>query len=257
MTTIPVGEDFRVPEGMALIGSKLYPKKIEPLALAVSKPEDYVLLMKNPTQAVSAISRSELDSRFVDMRSYPTHQAVLNAGLNVVTPREFMPHLLYVNQASKEAHPFYDAQGNLITGKSLQDYANKLNFKSWARLNAFFIKGQGHSGLDVVTITGFTDDGEPMFSKPKPLEKCLETEGYASFDSFNTQGFPRERAPTQNYESGKTIYFYPPVEGYEARFIAFSDGAGLSCDRRIADSDPSLGVFTRAEGAVAENGGNK
>ncbi len=257
MITIPIGEALKVREGMALIGRKVYPKKIEPLALVVSKPEDYVLLMQTPTQAVSAISRSELDPRFVDMRSHPTHQAVLNAGLNVVTLGEFMPHLLYVNRASKKACPLYDAQGNLMTGKPLQDYANKLNFDSWARLNTFFIKGQGHLGLDVVSITGFDNKGEPLFSKPKLLGKCLEESCWASLDSCNEQGFPTESAPIQSYEPGKTIRFLLPAAGYEAWFYASSVGADLDCSGHPGYSGPSLGVFTRAEGAVAENGGNK
>jgi len=185
---------------------------------------------------------------FTGDKYIPAHIEVLKSGLTIPTPARFTPHLRNVNNALNGTGVLYDANGNLIEGEKLENYAGRLNYNCWVWLNAGFPKGTGFLGLNLATITGLDEEDKPII-KVAPLEDCLKKDGWADLGSLNNQGLPTKRAPVDKYEPGKTIYFYSPRQDAVARFDAGSDWANLSCGGYPTSRDGSLGVFTSAEGS--------
>jgi len=199
-------------------------------------PREYALIQEG-NQATSAIS---IKQRFNGKNYLDTHVEVLTAGLTIPTPKQFLTQLRNVNQALENKLPLYNANGELIEGQELQDYANTLNHDCWVWLNASFKKGKGYLGLDLVTITGL-ENGKPVYQR-EPLQECLSEECYADLDSINSQGLPTQKSPIQKYESGKSIYLWHPRQDSASRFNASPGNADLYCSRVPLYSDSRLGV---------------
>ncbi|MBS3092513.1 hypothetical protein J4466_03785 [Candidatus Pacearchaeota archaeon] len=180
----------------------------------------------------------------------------LKQGLVVSIPLEFMANYINVNEALQGRSVVYDASGNLVAGRKLEGYADKLNHDSWVYLNAQFPKEQekdaGFLGLDLVAITGLDKEGK-LVIKRIPLETCLEEDCWADLESLNSQGFPTKKSPIKIYEPGKSIYFLYPRENFVAGFNAGSDGAGLNCGRYPQYSNSTLGVFPVARSATQKS----
>ena len=158
------------------------------------------------------------------------------------TPLEFMSGLIYAldnknipNLTEKERAEFLDDV--LKTG----DYRGN-------HLNARF----GDNVVETATI----ENGNLKW-KSKPLEPCLGKNCYADIRKINSQGLLTTEATNQSYVQGETTYFWKPVSGCVARFVALSDWALLYCSGDAGLSDPSLGVrlVVRPKGASAKIGG--
>ncbi|MEK6951569.1 MAG: hypothetical protein AABX29_00995 [Nanoarchaeota archaeon] len=222
-----------------------FPKHIDHFQTkAKIKPENYALVQEGD-QEDYAIS---MMWGFNSFQFIPTNVKVLQSGLFVPTPSIFMPHYKNVNDTLQGKSVLYDAAGNLIEGKRLNDYANVINHNCWVVLNARFPKGKGFLGLDLVTITGLDKKGRPIL-KREHLEDCLEEDCFAELESTNSQGFLTKKAKVQEYEPGKTVYFVYPRLDSVARFVADSDRASLSYSWDPRDSYAGLGVFPCAVGA--------
>ena len=113
--------------------------------------------------------------------------------------------------------------------------------------NARFIAGSGFNDLDLETVIGIDSSGNLKTTK-QPLEPCLGKSCYAKLN-INSQGFLTEKSQDTDYNQEENIYFWPPVNGRVARFVAGSGGAGLSCGGGPQFTDVSLGVRASAEGA--------
>ena len=227
----------------------IFPRTIEPFETDVKiAPRNYALLKDGDTvrHAVSMIQR---------LNGNTFENAVKKSfkkGLSVPTPRLFMSHYKNVNDSLSENSVLYDASGNLISGRRLENYVDKLNYDSWVWLNAYFEEGDGFLDLDLVTITGITEKGE-FIKSSEPLEDCLEGNYVlADLDSLNSQGLPTRKSPLKSYESGKTVYFWKPEQDGIASFRAAvrgrDSGLSLSLVREPSVGSDRLGVFNVAEG---------
>src|SRR3989344_4437046 len=68
------------------------------------------------------------------------------------------------------------------------------------------------------------------------LEDHVREDSWIDVTSFNRQGLPTKKAKAQK------LYYYSPIAGRVAGFVAYSDWAVLYCDWDPTDSDSSLGV---------------
>jgi len=209
-------------------------------------PSEYAMIgsvrIENGVAVYDASSAISMVQRFNDKQYLPAHVDVLNIGLFVSTPKQFLPHVRNVNDALRGKGVLYDAAGNLIEEDRLVRYAHILNHNHWAYHNAGFKEGSGFLDLDLVTISGLDDEGNPV-KKSVPLESCLEESGWAELESLNSQGFPTRKALIEEYAPGKTFYFVKPKKD----LVAGSDADGsrliLCCDRSSLGRVSSLGVF--------------
>lgn len=225
-------------------GLYAFPRKVDALETAVTiNPQDYALIQEED-QAVYAISMTQ---GYNGDNQKDTTTKVLKAGLGVPRASRFIRQWLNVNQASQGKGVLYDASGNLIEGDRLKKYTHTLNHNHWVWSPESFRKGEGHLGLDIVTISGLNKKGNPIY-KTEPLERCLGDDCYADLDSANSQGFLTQIAKTQKYEPGKTVYFYYPRQDSAVRFGAPSGAADFDCDGDPQCSVDGLGVFVCAEG---------
>lgn len=224
-------------------------------ATAKINTKDYALVhnlrVQNGNAILSADSAISMVQGFNGKDYLGTHRDVIRQGLSIPTPARFMPHLRNVNLALEGKGVLYDANGNLIEGDRLKDYADTMNHNSWAWLNAGFSQGKGFRNLDLAIVNGLDSEGNSVYSRV-PLEDCLEKDCWADLESLNLQGFPTKKSPTQSYEPGKTIYFTYPRQDAVAGFNVDSDWAGLICYWNPVFHSDSLGVFASTEGASSE-----
>lgn len=233
-------------------GNYAYPRKVDALQTGAQIDGSQYALIREGNEADVAISIAQ---RFngKNLKFHQMAEESRKTGEILATPRWFMRNLQDVNSAIRGEGVIYDAQGNLIEGTRLVQYAQTLNHNCWVYLNGRFPKGRGFKGLDFVTVNA---DGTLTRA---PLEDCLEQDGYAELESLNNQGLLTKKAKNQSYEPGKTVYFYSPVlrqenpdEGYVARVNAYSDRAYLYCLGRPDCAASSLGGLVCAEGTVAQ-----
>jgi len=228
-------------------GDYLFDKSIPAFDMPLgTEPREYAMVqdafvVDGNDAGYSASSAISMAQKFNGLKYIPTHVEVLKSGFAIPTPSRFMPHLRNVNDALKGRGVLYDASGNLIEGERLNQYANRMNHNCWVWLNAGFQKGNGFKGLELVTISGLDDKGEPI-TNAVPLEDCLEENCWADAESVNAQGFPTKKSKTDNYEPGKNFYSWYPRPGAVVRFVADSGGAYLSCDGDPGNRYDSLGV---------------
>src|SRR3989338_241438 len=217
--------------------------KITPSRYAFIFPEGLSFDSHVRVNLYSAIS---MQQHFNRSNFNQANAKALKQGLAVATPSEFITNYINVNEALQGRSVVYDASGNLVYGKKLNSYADKLNHDSWVYLNARFPKEEekdtGFLGLDLVTITGLDKEGKRVV-EIVPLEKCLETNCWADLESLNSQGFPTKKSPKEKYEPGKSIYFWYPIEDCVAWFVADLIRAYLNCCGDPQVSDSALGVF--------------
>lgn len=259
---LPAGKRFEIPEGFSLIGKNIFPKQSPEGAFKTDAQIDssqYALVQDgDKVIAVSMAQQYDGKGNFWDL-----NRLAFDNKLKGFDARKFLSHLYKVNEALKGNGALYDANGSLVEGERLAQYAQRLNHNCWAYLNGHF-KGSSDTeafhGLDFLVITGYNQDKNPAFLRT-PLKPCLEKSCWADVtpESLNEQGLPTKKSPIgDKYEPGKTAYFGIPFEGAVAWFYAGSYGADLLCDGDPGVRDGGLGVFASAEGASSEqNKGNK
>ena len=81
-------------------------------------------------------------------------------------------------------------------------------------------------GIETAT---FNASGK-LVRKTAPLEQCLWQDGLADVNFMNNQGLLTKSCGS-NYEQGKNVYFWHPIDGRVTRFDADSDRANLNCNR--------------------------
>jgi hypothetical protein len=237
-----------------LRGNRAYLRKIDALpVIAKISPADYALIQEgdNANVAISMIQQ------FNGMDFFTMMQEAIKNGAPLATQKRCIQHLINVNSALKGKGVLYDAQGNLIEGERLINYAQGLYHNRWAYLNGRFpqnAKGEGHKGLDLVIVNANGTE------KREPLLTCLEESCYAELASMNEQGQLTRKDSVQKYKPGENLYFVAPVlrtnkpqEGCVARLYAISDIA--ICFGHPGSADASLGGIVCAEGASPKNSG--
>ncbi|MBU0958032.1 MAG: hypothetical protein KKF56_04460 [Nanoarchaeota archaeon] len=231
----------------------VFPRQVDAFQTAVKfDPANYVLMQQGDIENLAANSAISMIQEYNGSNQEDTIVNVLRDGKFVPTPAQFMPHYRNVNLAVQGRGVLYDAAGNLIEGERLSQYTHTLNHNNWVWLNARFPKGEGHLGLDLVTIAGLNDKGEPVLSR-QPLEPCLTEDGLADLDSLNSQGLPTQKSKVNSFEAGKNFYFLHPRQDSAARVNACAERSLLDCYRSPQYSDSRLGGFPCAEGACADD----
>jgi len=226
-------------------GIYAFPRRISALETTVKiDSQDYALVQEG-NQAVVAKS---MEQQYNGHNHKDSIVYILKAGLTLPRASRFTKQLVNVNQALQGKGVLYDASGNLIEGDRLKAYAHTLNHDCWVWLPESFEKGRGYLDLDIITISGLDEKGNPVISR-EPLEKCLEENCWADLASVNSQGFPTQKVRSEKYEPGKTVYSWYPRKNSVAWFYAYSDKAIIDCYRDVGYSSAALGVFMCAEGA--------
>ena len=238
----------------------LFPRSIQTLQTTSQvNPECFALIQDQPLisqtgiaefRASSAVSMNQLFNGQGDF--FSLHKKVFVEGLKGMDARKVLSHLYNVNEAQNGRGVLYDANGNLIEGNRLEEYANRLNNECWAYVNGHFQlsenkEQEGFRGLDLLTIVNY-HKGKPIFTKT-PLEPCLEFDCLADItpESLNSQGFPTKRAPTKKYEAGKTAYFWYPRNGAVTRLVSYSNMTGFYCIKYPSKNYDLLGILASIE----------
>lgn len=175
-----------------------------------------------------------------------THPALGEDGLFMPNLSEFFRHYKQTIAAYNGKAQIYDGAGNLLPRDEVEEHYKKLTSDCWTHLNAKFVKPTSdHSfKFDVefdrrVVLNGRTKE---VSYKSSPLERYVLEDGVLVSLNFNAQGMPKTKSKLQEYELGKNIRFYIPIEGGVARFIANSVWAYLSCNGDSLGAYPGLGV---------------
>jgi hypothetical protein len=216
-------------------GVYAFPRDIGPFQTrAQINPGEYALILDIEKDEMNcAIS---MKKEFLSLVFDHANIQVLQRGLIMPTPREFMAHYQNANLAVENKSVLYDASGELIESERLKSYVEMLNHGCLVWLNARFVEGTGFIGIDLETVTGLDAEGN-LIRKKEPLEECLHENCWAEVDSMNSQGFFTKKADAHRYIPGKVIYSHHPIEGYVGAFNALRDLA------YIASSDPTTSVF--------------
>jgi len=184
--------------------------------------------------------------------------AAADNGLAVAGTSLFIPYLINVVSSANGKTTLYDGKGNPLSKKNANDLYERLTAGCWINLATYFKKNDdGH--FHVETNYGITSKnrfqglfGESVQSKVSPLEKCLMHVDDCRVDldlkSFNKQGLAVKRSKDKEYQRGKNIHFYSPIDNAVSWFYADSGRAVLYCDGGQKDSFASLGVLVCAEG---------
>ena len=182
-----------------------------------------------------------------------THFALDADGLFMPPPKLFRQYFNSVVDAfNKKTNLFY-GNGNPLSFDEVEDLYKYLttNHKhgcgTW--LDAYFPAGSGFNNLDMRTehkvVNGKLQPGRIL-----SLDECLSEEGYVLITDMNNQGFPMKKSD-RNYEQGKNIYFFPPMNDCVGGFEADPVWAGFGCGWDPTVTDSAIGVFACAEGASA------
>ncbi|MCR4327597.1 MAG: YhaI family protein [Nanoarchaeota archaeon] len=189
-----------------------------------------------------------------------THFKLHENGLYMPLIPEFMTHFKNVVLAyqSKGKNPLFDGEGNTVSIKEVRDIYKHMTKDylaiygtqkgAWSWLDAKFKEDNGMKIL-FEHRTFVDSNGKKILTpnKTENLESCVREDCYVDFNNLNSQGLPTTVYPTPNYEEGKNIYYWKPVDGKVARFFALSSGALLSCYTDPSDTNTDLGVYGIAE----------
>jgi len=184
-----------------------------------------------------------------------THFKLGENGLYMPRIDHFTAHYLNVRYAASGKVTIHDGNGNPIKKSEAKDLWLYLSTDHkngcWTWLDALFKKEQGKLYLETDHRIVLNGNKKDIQGKSAPLEKCVKDECYVKLD-FNSQGLPTQKSKASDYSQGKNIYFFPPSDGSVAWFLAVSDWAFLYCYNVPAYAYGGLGVFSCAEGAVAQ-----
>jgi len=235
-------------------------KSQEPLDLNIPaniNPGDYLQI----PGANQVISKFELPG-YNKLNWKDTHFKLNENGLYMPIPKIFMSHFTNVIDAYKNKKPLFDAKGNDIHRKEVEDIYKHLTtdhiavYKNqggnqagaWTWLDALF---EEENREWFIKYNHRVVNGNLSFKKEK-LENCLREDCFVDLE-FNRQGLALKKSNKQEYSQGENLYFSRPRNGFVAGFNADSYWAWLYCGRDPEDSDSSLGVFACAEGATLKN----
>ena len=167
------------------------------------------------------------------------HLTTLNQGLAIPTPFEFMHFHNYILDCKKNNKPIYDSAGRQLSNSIKDDLYRQLTSDCWTWLNgAFYIKDKLKS---IETVIGLDARGK-LLTKFTKLSPYLEENCLIDFLNLTSEGLPILKSSNQTYTKGENIYYWKPVDGKVAGFIANSGRAGLYCSGNPSDSYDDLGV---------------
>ena len=179
-------------------------------------------------------------------------------GLTITAPKTFISYLINLREASEGKRILYDGLGNPIpVDKARTIFERHIflkEFKLLINLDAYFQKGYGFQGLDLVTnskIIPIENDGLRKQTDVLHLEDTLtgnEVLVDLIHESFNSQGFPIKKSELQRHEKGRNIFWNTPLEGRTPQFVAGQYRSSFYCDRLVDYSSPALGVLLSVEG---------
>ena len=150
-----------------------------------------------------------------------------------------MDLLLDLRDATKAklSKTLYDANGKEIDPQRLITMYEEIRKvrEPWRGewLDAKFVDSQGMRMLSGYKLSG-RNQIAPQYNQP--LESCLDQNTTFSLSGLNSQGLPTKE------DAKSTFYFYKPVDGRVAGFLAYSVRAILNCGRVPSDRDSELGV---------------
>ncbi|MDD5133046.1 MAG: hypothetical protein PHD81_03055 [Candidatus Nanoarchaeia archaeon] len=247
-----INEKFEAQKRKQAIEEKLNTKK-EPEIITPNtqfNTDDFIQLDIDGLYGNKAlISPYELQG-FNNLNYNNTHEKLIANGLYMPTPEIFMHFFMKIINAYDNSSKVYDTKGNQLSTQKITDmykhltttYLNIYNVPSregvWTWLNSKYKKI--NNILNRELVTGFHEG--LLITKTEPLGAFLQNDCFVDL-KFNKQGLPTQKSVNQNYEQGKNIKFYSPVDGWVARFVVGSGRASLVCGRNPDNSNPALGVF--------------
>ena len=160
--------------------------------------------------------------------------------LMMPTPYQFREFLKYLRDSKNPEHK-----------KIFNDVVEVRNPWRGEWINAKFEnddKGKAYLVSENILVNGKYQSQKQLLSNYLDSDKAPGISLDDWLNSSVAHGLPESKTP-----KGR-LYYWAPVNGYVARFVAGSDWADLSCYGDAGDSDPSLGVRACTEGAVAKNG---
>ena len=221
----------------------------EPLSVPANiDPKQYIQV---PQHKISIATRET----HLDKNMYDTLDALSGEGLKMPSPLRFMTHWRNIHQAAEGKRTLLYADGTPVERDSAVDLWNYMSSTDrkpfnekpcWTWLNALFEEENGimHMVTDLRTITQGQE--KSLAGTRVALDSFLETNGWADL-KLNKQGLPIQPSNNNNYIQGENIYFWKPVNGKVARFVANSNRAGLDCGWYPVGRYSSLGVFAVAD----------
>ena len=176
------------------------------------------------------------------------HFALADNGLFMPTIPIFMQHYLNVKSALDGTRTLQYANNTTVAENDLKKIWDKINKNIWTWLDAEFAEQNGKLCLqDHIVIKDAQGNKTLKPNSIQPLEDYVRENCYADL-IFNRQFLPTQKSGKQEYEQGKTIYFWQPVEDRVARFYGISDRAVLDCYWDPSFSDSVLGVVPCVRG---------
>ena len=179
-----------------------------------------------------------------------THYALADNGLFMSTPSLFMPYLIQVRDASQGKIILYTADNKPVPKDEAEDLWKYLSTNHrngcWTWLDAKFSENKNVWKITYNHKTVQKGKDNSLEGITETLEDCIREDCFVDLE-FNKQGLPTRRSQDQTYTQGENIYYWHPIEGRVAGFVAYSSRANLGCDRLLSDSSSALGVFACAE----------
>ena len=167
-----------------------------------------------------------------DKNWYHTHKALLEKDLIMPTIRQTWDAIHYAiqNLDDPRMQHFYD---------SILKTTESGWHSEWQ--NDYFEKDD-NGKMYVKHLTGFDNNGEPVFSSSKEISDYLQKDNFASIHNLTEDGLCKQLSGDE-YKQGENIKFwYPENDGRVARFGAYSNLANLYCNRDPTDDNGGLGV---------------
>jgi len=178
-----------------------------------------------------------------------THTELAKQNLFMPEIPTFLSHFLNVKEAYEGKTKLYLASGKELGKTEVEDLYKYLTIDHrsgcWTWLDAYFKDKAGE--MHILTRNKTIDN---------KIDAPIMKDCFVGL-SFNVQGMPTQESSNQKYVQGKNIKYYYPRKDCVARFYAVSDWAILNCGRNPTNSYSALGVFACAEGASAQNSGDK
>ena len=180
---------------------------------------------------------------------YEQNKQVLDRGLHVATPLEFMTMFQGVVDSYKNNTRLFDADKNSLKRSVIIDLYKFLTSDytggSWCNLNALFRKDDNKckmlQAVRVDTSKGSESKDQLIYSV-KTIQTSVTSDCFVDFSDLTSKGLPKARHSTQSYLAGDNIYFYHPRNNAVARFYADPDFALLDCSRYPQGANAWLGV---------------
>ena len=180
---------------------------------------------------------------------YEQNKQVLDRGLHVATPLEFMTMFQGVVDSYKNNTRLFDADKNSLKRSVIIDLYKFLTSDytggSWCNLNALFRKDDNKckmlQAVRVDTSKG-SESKDQLIYNPTQIQDPFMKDCFVDFNDLTSLGLPKKEHSSKKYTAGENIYFYHLSNNAVARFGAYPVNAVLGCDRGPRGAYAGLGV---------------